>query len=284
MNIKAYAKINLCLDVLKKSKKYHYLRTVFQQIGLHDIITIRETPSADITIKCDNPLVPLDDRNTVFKAAETMKKLAGYDKGLLISVKKNIPVASGLGGASSDAAAVMNALNKIWRLKLTLARLRALAAKVGMDTPFFIEGGTALGIHFGEKIISLPRLDLPPLLIVVPTRKKSTADMYRLLDLGKIGKQKNLTDYFVKNINNVSRGHFNLTASRDYLHNDFETLLSSGKMTRTKQIMTKLLRLGAKVVHICGSGPAIYSFYDNKAVLDQTYKNLIGQAQFLWKS
>jgi len=287
MQIKAYAKINLCLDVLKKEKKYHRIRTVLQQIGLHDVVTVKETDAAGIAIECDVPGVPLDRRNTVYKAALIMKQYAGQagakdhvsKKGLLIKIQKDIPVASGLGGASSDAAAVMNALNKIWKLKLTPARLRVLAAEIGMDTPFFISGGTALGTHYGEKIRPLAPIKMPPFLIAIDGQKKSTVEMYHLLDLKKTGRKKDLTEYFVGSL----KKNKSLTQACRNFHNDFETVLFHKKMASTRQLYKKLLRSGASVVLMSGSGPAICSLYKNEDTLNRAYENLAGKVRFLWK-
>jgi 4-diphosphocytidyl-2-C-methyl-D-erythritol kinase len=304
MQIKAYAKINLCLDVLKKEKGFHRIRTVFQQIDLHDTLTIKETDDGKITVECDEaalsdgglnePRIPTDRRNTAYKAAVLMRKIAHTKKGLLIKIQKRIPSASGLGGASSDAAAVLNALNRTWKLELTPSRLRIIAAKIGMDVPFFIMGGTALGTHYGEKITQVPPLELPPFLIAVNGHKNSTAEMYRLLDLKKSGRKKALTDSLIgaaPGITSRSAMRANLPASRAtspcacrLFHNDFEAVLAHRHMASTRELFKTLLRSGATVVHISGSGPAICSFYKNQKELTRAYKSLLGKVKFLWKA
>jgi|GEM_PF-1775972 len=353
MRIKAYAKINLCLVVLgkdtaaksaranfssagnsytatgrvksghEKNGGYHLIRTVLQQIGLHDTITIKETDGQTIAIACDNPMVPTGRRNSVYKAAELMMRVAAGQKaasagrkktalnkpGLHINIQKRIPVASGLGGASSDAAAVINALNIMWKLKLSSTKLRALAAKIGMDTPFFITGGTALGTHYGEKITPLAPIKLPPFLIALNGKKKSTAEMYGLLNLKKVGKKNGpkgaadfLKDYLIRSPGDLARGSGDIAANTGsstnaarpgtqanatvsgFFHNDFETILAHRQMASTKQLFGILLRSGAVAVHICGSGPAICSFYKNKADLEKAHMGLKGKVKFLWKS
>lgn len=319
VHIKSYAKINLCLDVLGKSGRgqkgeYHRIGTVFQQVGLYDDIFIKEIPGSRIIIECDDPAVPKGQGNTVYKAASLMRKVAlrdralsrggvkghslphgttpAFQRGLLIKIKKRIPVASGLGGAASNAAAVLKALNTLWKLKLSPARLRKLGAEVGMDVPFFIEGGTASGTHFGEKITTLPRLALPPLLIVMDGDKRSTASMYSLLDLKRTGRKKDLTGLMVATLRHGEsdsiRGRKSVVtafpAVRNLTHNDFETLLCAGKMAKTRQMIRMLLCTGADVVHICGSGPAVYAFYKNGKDLEKAYETVKGKVPFAYKS
>lgn len=290
MKVKSHAKINLVLDVLKKSGKYHRIQTVFLQIGLHDEITFKKTASPKITLRCDNPQVPLGSKNTILKAASLLKKTAGtsISAGLLITLKKNIPVSSGLGGGSSNAAATLIALNKLWRLHLSNKRLHALALKIGMDAPFFLEGGTALGTHYGEKIT--PLQDFPPLYIILaaprsaPNQSASnkTKKMYGQLSAKNMGKNISLTRSLLSALKEK-----NAPSLRQFLHNDFEAIYEGGKTKNSAPIMKlkkNMLRTGADVVHITGSGPTLYALYKTGKAQREAFKRLKKSTGFLWKN
>lgn len=286
MKIKSYAKINLCLDVLKKSGKFHEIRTVFRQIGLYDEIIIKKIPGGKIKISCDDPLVPCGPKNTAYRAAHLLKKYAASKGkreknppgtgicGVGIFIKKNIPVASGLGGGSGNGAAVLKALNKLWGLRLPKKALHGLASKIGMDTPFFINGGTALGTRYGEKITPLPDFRLPPYLIAINGKKSGTRAAYSMLDLKKTAKKTDLTSFLVQSLKAGKKNH-----AGNLLHNDFE----NNKKAGTEKLFGLLLQTGADVVRLCGSGPAVYAFYKGIKQRDHAFSKLKDKASFVWK-
>src|SRR5687767_11495043 len=181
---RAHAKVNLDLRVLgTRADGFHELRTVFQSLELHDTITCVSRPGP-LVIACRTPGVPLDDANVVWKsAAELWKELgrSGEPRDLKITIKKEIPVQSGLGGGSANAAAALLALARLWG-GAPIAFLREMAARIGADVPFFLSGGTALGLGRGEEIY--PLVDLPPhwLVIVRPPYGVSTAEAYAWYD------------------------------------------------------------------------------------------------------
>jgi 4-diphosphocytidyl-2C-methyl-D-erythritol kinase len=287
MKVKSPAKINLTLDILKKFGEYHLVDTILHEIDLHDELIFKQIPENKIIIRCDNPKVPTGHTNTVYAAIQLLKpylkgrpdfKVALPKKpgllnlpGLQITIKKNIPVASGLGGGSGNAAVTLKSLNKLWNLNLSNKKLQQLAAKIGMDVPFFINGGTAFGTHYGEKITPLPKIKLPPHLIVSNSDKLSTKDIYAAIDLKKTGKNNSKTKQLLKN---------NLK-NNSLFHNDFETAPPSAK---NQSLQKKLLQLGADVVHICGSGPALYALFRTDNQLLHAFKELKGQVRFIWKS
>jgi 4-diphosphocytidyl-2-C-methyl-D-erythritol kinase len=219
MKIRAYAKINLCLDVLGKDVSgYHKIRTIiYEYRDLFDEIEIKKsardfvvmTPSYKISAR----------KNLAYRALKLLKEKYGISDCVEIKIKKNIPLAAGLGGGSSDAAAVLKALTKLWKLKISDARLKKLAAELGMDVPFFINGGTALAENFGEKIRQLPSLKLK-----IKLAKKSgatsakTKKKYVSLDLSLCGKSFEKTSAALRAIKSGNKK--NLLAN---LHNDFET-------------------------------------------------------------
>ncbi len=181
---RAHAKVNLDLRVLgTRADGYHELRTVFQTIDLHDLLTAQEKPGPFV-LKCRTPGVPLDDRNLVWRAGAALWKAlgrAGDPADTLVTIEKAIPMQAGLGGGSADAAAALQVLARLWG-GAPLSLLREVASGVGSDTPFFLSGGTALGLGRGEEIY--PLVDLPRhwVLLVRPPFGVSTAEAYSWYD------------------------------------------------------------------------------------------------------
>ena len=190
----AHAKINLTLDIgPRRPDGYHSVRSVMQTIGLHDTLTVTlaSAPGVHLTVTGDEAGgVPADATNLVHKAAVRLQKiaaaqglLAGNRSGLKITLHKCIPSQAGLGGGSSDAAATLLAVNDLFGLRLSPARLNEIGAALGSDVPFFLTGGTAIAEGLGEKITPLPPLDTDwPLVIVKPNVGVSTATAYAALD------------------------------------------------------------------------------------------------------
>ena len=183
VRVSAYAKINLSLRVLGvRPDGYHDLRTIFQSIALHDTLTVRARPGA-FALECDDPACPADETNLVWRAAEQVWAAAGR-RGLLrdveIRLAKRIPLKSGLGGGSSDAAAALRALGSLWRVKD--APLREVASRLGADVPYFLEGGTVLGLDRGDLLYPLVDYSVAWVTLVVPSFGVSTVDAYRWWD------------------------------------------------------------------------------------------------------
>ena len=182
--VRAHAKVNLDLRVLgTRPDGYHELRTVFQTIDLFDTLTAQEKPGPFV-VKCRTPGIPLDDRNLVWRAAAALWKAlgrAGEPADTLVTLEKAIPMQAGLGGGSADAAAALQVLARLWG-GAPLSLLREVAATVGSDAPFFLSGGTALGLGRGEEIY--PLVDLPRhwIVIVRPPFGVSTVEAYAWYD------------------------------------------------------------------------------------------------------
>jgi len=166
MRVRAFAKINLSLRVLGvRPDGYHELRTIFQSIALHDTLTIRSS-RGPFRVTCDDPRCPADDTNLVWRAADRLWKAAGrrgHLRDVSIDLKKKIPIRCGLGGGSSDAAAALRALARSWRVDAR--RVREAAALVGADVPYFLEGGTVLGLERGDLLF--PLIDHPQAWVVL---------------------------------------------------------------------------------------------------------------------
>lgn len=180
--VPAHAKVNLGLEVLgPREDGYHELRTIFQTVALHDDVELRATRSG-ITLTCDAPGVPADERNLAWKAADALRRHARIQSGVAIHITKRIPAGGGLGGGSSDAAAVLVGLDQLWRLGLGPPGLHPLARRLGADVPFFLLGGTALGLGRGDETYPLLRQVRAHVVLVDPGRPVSTAAVFRRLD------------------------------------------------------------------------------------------------------
>jgi len=182
LHLNAYAKINLTLDVLgDRPDGYHDIETVLHTVELHDSIILRESDSG-ITIRCASPDVPPDTQNIVYRAAQHLKEAFRIPKGVEVELTKCIPIASGLGGGSSDAAVTLLGLAQMWKLRLSDGQLLDLAGHVGSDVPFFLAGGAALALGRGERIRPLRPLPTTWVVLARPPIQISTEWAYRVLD------------------------------------------------------------------------------------------------------
>jgi 4-diphosphocytidyl-2-C-methyl-D-erythritol kinase len=182
--LRASAKINLDLRIgALRSDGYHDLQTVFQTLDLHDTVTI-DSRRGPFTLDGDAALMPLDESNLVWRAASALWRAAGKPgdpRGVRVGVTKRIPSRAGLGGGSSDAAAALVGLSRVWRLPVTLANLMPVAASLGSDVPFFLVGGTALGLGRGERLYPLVNRPRRHVVVALPGFGVSTSDAYRWL-------------------------------------------------------------------------------------------------------
>ncbi|MGD0037048.1 MAG: 4-(cytidine 5'-diphospho)-2-C-methyl-D-erythritol kinase [Bacteroidota bacterium] len=254
MKLRAYAKINIGLNVLdKRSDGYHDLETVFHEIDCFDEIELQRHDKVAMT--ADSILVPVDGSNLCLSAANLLQKEKHVRQGVLIHLKKNIPVGAGLGGGSSDAAAVLCCLNQFWELKLSNNQLRVLAAQIGSDVPFFINGGTAYATGRGE-ILEFFSLTLPFwIAVVTPLIRISTAWAYDHLVVKRNGKASGLQIKLVKQISNPQK-------LASVIQNDFE--ISVFKIyPELNRIKKKLIEMGAVFSLMSGSGSSMYGFFEN---------------------
>lgn len=185
LRVRACAKINLTLRVLGvRPDGYHELRTVFQSIALHDTLRFTAAPGP-LRIVCDDPRVPVDERNLVWRAADVLWRAAGRRgavEGVRIALRKRIPMQAGLGGGSSDAAAAVRTLARVWCPDMPLAELERLGATLGADVPFFFRGGTVLGVERGDRLFQLADAGRSWVVLAQPDFGVSTADAYAWFD------------------------------------------------------------------------------------------------------
>jgi 4-diphosphocytidyl-2-C-methyl-D-erythritol kinase len=245
------AKINLFLEVgEKRADGFHEVRTVIQTLDLYDAISVEEKPGG-ISLECDHPELPVDFRNLCWRAADLLRREAQSKRGAHIRIKKRIPIAAGLGGGSSDAAGVLILCNKLWKLGLSNARLRRLAAMIGSDVPFFIEGGTALCTGRGEKVSPIEKASSYPFILVTPPVGVSTADIYRSMNGGGV-----LLHEREQRLIHAVVSVDSLRVAR-HLYNRLEDS-NAPHMNVVRGLKSLLVKHGALGASMSGSGPSVF--------------------------
>jgi len=257
IKIDAYAKINLSLDVLRRKEDgYHELRMIMQQIDLKDIITIKDIEE-ETFITSNSEKVPLDYSNLVYKAWKLISGEFNINKNVHIHIEKNIPIAAGLAGGSSDAAAVLKALNILWDLKLNENKLMELGLKLGADVPYCIIGGTALAEGIGEKLTALKSFSNKLILIAKPNIDVSTAFVYKNLDL------KNITNHPETDelIDSIEKNDLFYLSNK--MINVLETVTTQ-KYDIIEKIKTDMIKYGALGSLMSGSGPTVFGIFETR--------------------
>lgn len=267
VKLKAPAKINLSLDVLRRRPDgYHDVSMVMQAVSLYDYVTVETTDKKEIEIECDYPDVPCDKRNIVYKCAEAFFNYTKKDNtGIKIIIDKNIPTQAGLAGGSADGAAVIVALNKIFSTYLKEDELCEIGSKVGADIPFCILGGTKLASGTGtdlKKMIGMPKCNI---VICKPDFSVSTAEAYKRIDSANLSHPE-FTDEMVRAV--YARDIYMVTSS---MLNDFEIALDLDGIKEIKKIMLKNKALGACM---SGSGSAVFAVFNNLKKAEKCMKSL----------
>jgi 4-diphosphocytidyl-2-C-methyl-D-erythritol kinase len=256
MLLKAYAKINISLDVVgKREDGYHLLKMIMQTIDLYDLITIDRCKSG-INITTNKSFVPTDERNLAYKAAKLFMNTYNISGGVDIGLRKNIPVAAGLAGGSTDAGAVLKGMRSIYGVNISDEELLELGLKIGADVPFCMVGGTALCEGIGEKITVLKEFKDKIVVVVKPPFGVSTKDVFQNLEINKIHKHPD-TDLLIQ-----AMGNNDLRTVSDNMKNILENV-TLRKHTILREIKSEMLRMGALGSMMSGSGPTVFAFFDD---------------------
>ena len=267
--VKAPAKINLSLDVLsKRPDGYHEVEMIMTTIDLADRIELILEEKDSIKINSLNRFVPDDQRNLAYQAANLLKKKFNVKKGVTIKIEKNIPVAAGLAGGSSDAAAVLRGLNKLWDLQLTLDELAEIGAEIGSDVSFCVYGGTALATGRGEMIKEIPAPPICWVVLAKPFIGVSTADIYKKLNVSQI----NHPD---------TEGMIECIRTGDYeaMCNNVGNVLEDVTLNlypEVAQIKDQMKKFGADAVLMSGSGPTVFGLIQHDSRMNRVYNGLRG--------
>lgn len=261
MHVRSYAKINWTLDVLfRREDGYHELRTIYQTISLHDSLVVSALDSA-IEVTCDDPRVPCDETNLAHRAATLLREAASQTKGARIEIKKRIPVAAGLGGGSSNAAATLLALERLWRVEIPHADMVQVAATLGSDVPFFLLGGTALGISRGEEVYPLEEVGGAHLLVVNPGFAIPTAAAYAMLSrLTRVDAARIIPFTLI-----AAKGIRELPLAAS---NDFDEVVSAA-YPKIAELKRRLVSLGAQRAMLSGSGATVFGVFDKLETSEQ---------------
>ncbi len=274
MFARAYAKMNLTLDVLRqRADGYHELASVMQTVALADTLAFRGLEDGRTELFCDVPALN-GPENLVYRAAQVMRAITGCQRGVRIELHKQTPAQGGLGGGSSDAACALLALNSLWELGLDREQLIQLAASLGSDVPFFVLGGTALVEGRGERVTALP--DLPGMWVILlkPSVAVSTPAAFRALTPA---------DY--------TNGQ--ATARLVAAIRSGETPLLDGLMNALEERVCQVYpavaesreafcRAGAPLVRMSGSGPTLFGVFASLEEASPVYQTLQNQGRQVW--
>ncbi|MCM1102451.1 MAG: 4-(cytidine 5'-diphospho)-2-C-methyl-D-erythritol kinase [Clostridium sp.] len=264
---RAYAKINLGLDVLgRRPDGYHELRTVMQTVDIWDELTLTKT-DAGIAITTDAGELPTDGDNLIHKAIKLMQEEYGFDGGVRVHLRKNIPIAAGMAGGSTDAAATLKGVNELYELGVSEKRLMELGVRIGADVPYCVAGGTVLAEGIGERLTRLPAAPECVLVVAKPVYNISTKEIYEKLDAR--------TDYPHPDMDGllaaIREGSLSGMAAR--LGNVLEAVTIE-QCPMVSRIRETILAGGALGCLMSGSGPSVFGIFADREKAEETARAL----------
>ncbi|CUO53067.1 4-(cytidine 5'-diphospho)-2-C-methyl-D-erythritol kinase [Clostridium sp. NSJ-49] len=267
MKMKAYAKVNISLDIVgKRDDGYHLLRMIMQNIDLYDEIIV-EKNNKDIIIECNKNYVPTDSRNLAYKAAIAFKERYNIAEGVKIKIFKNIPVSAGLAGGSTDAATVLKIMNKLFEVNASDEELMELGLKLGADVPYCIKGGTALCEGIGEIITPLNPFKNKIIVLVKPSFGVSTKEVYKNFNMEKVKKHPE-TEELIK-----AMDEDNLR----YVAYNMKNLLENVTLKKHKVLIDlkeEMNKYGAINSMMSGSGPTVFAFFDDMLKAQKCFEKM----------
>jgi 4-diphosphocytidyl-2-C-methyl-D-erythritol kinase len=260
--LRAFCKVNLCLEITgRRDDGYHDLSTIFQTVSLADSVTfeVRDEPGIEVVVPEGG--APEGEENLCWEAAHLYWDDRDWPRGVRIELTKAVPSGAGLGGGSSDAAAVLTGLASLDRYAPPLNILREIAADVGSDVPFFLTGGTAFGRGRGEVLVPLPDLPACRILLVRPDLQISTAEAYGMLE------ERDLTDRGHAEEMAEAIGDEDAAGIADHVFNGFARVLEE-RWPVLGELKDKLREHGAVAAEITGSGAAVFGIFDDHAIAE----------------
>ena len=272
LTLNAHAKVNLTLEVLgRREDGYHDIATILQTIDLSD--TLAFEPADGITLECSEPELR-SPGNLALKAAHLLSESTGCGKGARISLWKEVPAPAGLGGGSSDAAATLMGLNEVWGLGLSVEELTPIAAELGSDVAFFLHSGTAMGLGRGDRIRPLPPAELEWMVLLNPKFEVpgKTAKLY-----GMLGETSFTKGALTRKLEARIRGGGDVPPQ--FLFNAFDEVAFDA-FPGLDRYWDALYSLGAREIHLAGSGPSIFAPVSRKEV--GTALHLLLRHQYGW--
>ncbi|MEP7149238.1 MAG: 4-(cytidine 5'-diphospho)-2-C-methyl-D-erythritol kinase [Acidobacteriota bacterium] len=267
LTLPSFAKINLHLQVIgRRADRFHDLCTVFQTISLHDTLVI--SPSDEITMTCGDDQLPVGKENLVVRAALALSDAVGGAHGARIHLEKRIPAPGGLGGGSSNAATVLLGLRKLWNLELNIDELHLIAERLGSDVPFFLYGGTALGMGRGEIVEPIGDFEAESMLVVTPKVAVATREAFKRVGARALTKQESKRRLQICRFD-LESADFNHTAFK----NDFEISVFAA-YPEVERAKIALLDLGAERAMLSGSGGSVFAIFDKEETRQTVMKAL----------
>ena len=267
LQIAAPAKINLGLSITgRRDDGYHDVRLVMQTIGLFDLVTVREE-SEGIRLSIDVPALADPAQNIACRAAALFFETTGIRRGISINIEKHIPVAAGLAGGSTDAAAVLNGCRALFAPDLPVEELLAMGKELGADVPYCVLGGTMLAEGIGEKLTALPPLPAWPLVLVKPEAGASTGEIYRRFDARTDIKKADIDGL----LQAVQEADIHRVASR--MGNEMEAVTEE-LVPEVAELIRFLEGQGALVARMSGSGPSVFGLFETDGEAEAAYAAL----------
>lgn len=268
MKLKAFAKINLGLDVLRRREDgYHEVRMIMQTLKMYDRIILRKTKEPGIELKSNLFYVPENESNLAYRAAKLLLDEFRPEGGVFIDLQKFIPVAAGMAGGSSDAAAVMYGVNRIFSLGLSKRQLMERGVKIGADVPYCIMRGTVLAEGIGEELTPLPPMPSCKVLVAKPPISVSTKFVYENLKLDEVRKHPDIDAL----LEGIEEGNLHKVASQ--MGNVLETVTIPNYPV-IAQIREEMMRLGALNAMMSGSGPTVFGLFEDEEAAERAYSEM----------
>lgn len=267
LEIKAYAKINLGLDVVRRLENgYHEVKMVMQTVGIYDVLTF-EKVAEGIVITTDSGELPTDENNLIYKAARLMKERYGVEEGVRIHLQKNIPIAAGMAGGSTDAAATLKGMNELFGLGVSRQELMEIGVKIGADVPYCVMGGTALAEGIGEKLTALKAAPDCFVLVAKPDINVSTKFVYEHLDAAGVAKHPDIDGM----VEAIAQG--SLQGILERMENVLESVtIPAHPIIDT--IKSRMKELGAANSLMSGSGPTVFGIFADKEQAQAAYEQI----------
>lgn len=263
MRLRAFAKINLGLDILgKRDDGYHDVKMIMQTIQMYDVLEIQKSETPGITLTANFPFVPCDERNLVYKAAKFLMDEFHIEEGISMKLDKFIPVSAGMAGGSTDAAAALVGVNRLFNLKLSEKELMERGVKIGADVPYCILRGTALAEGIGEKLTVLPQLPQCYVLVGKPAVNVSTKMAYESLNLSEITDHPDIDGM----IDSLGKNDLYGVVSR--MKNVFEPGIIA-RYPVIQEIKDLMEEYGALKSLMSGSGPTVFGIFDNQEKVEE---------------
>lgn len=266
ISLKALAKINLGLDVVRRREDgYHEVRMIMQTIHLYDRLDIKRTKESGIQIQTNLSFLPVNENNLIYKAAKLLMDEFSITDGVSVKLDKRIPVAAGMAGGSTDAAAMLFGMNRLFSLGLTKRQLMERGVQIGADVPYCIMRGTALAEGIGEELSQLPPMVKCPVLIAKPSISVSTKFVYQNLKLDDTTVHPDI-DLLIEDIK--AKNLYDIAA---HMGNVLETVTIPNYPV-IDEIKKHMLSHGAVGAMMSGSGPTVFGLFDDEAIAKKAYK------------